>query len=636
MSIRGVTFDYQTITAKDDGAKMRAIYGYKDGMLWGGEVSIAGLSGVRIEAGGLLICGRLVIFEQAVIVPTQAVDDGSNRAAIIYRIDLTKEPLPNEFTQGEIKIVGRKHPTQGEPSLTKEDINADGNVYEVLLAYVKLDEGRHPIELVVDTDLKPFGLEDISISNTIEKNIALKGGEIEETVNDAIADLAAYIGYTAPDILGVEVDFANNRFTRLAGAVGLEAGADFDQFPMYQRRRCNLTDNGLITAYYGDEGYTETGYAQSQIIIPNPYGTGMDVVLPAGTQVQVMVEQKPFWYKIVPLEAEPAFKGQLSGKKVRYYISATPKVGFELHPAFDNRPNPIYLSAYECCLFNQSLNDGAGDYETTLIEETDVDLNNDKLSSISGGLLLKHHRGNMLYEHWDGNFGYGYKRMLRNGNWHLSDIYTLSISQILFLVEYASFNAQERIGGGITGNVVGNRTAKTGATSVLGNQTGTAAVDDGLIEGMAVSYRGEENLWGNAWQYTGYGIDTENKLNRLPSDGAAGIEMNPLEYFAPKNEGFISSFFVQPIGIRTRSEPKLVFLPIGVDGDSANPVGDYYDAYSATTHRALLAGGAVRTFDYAGLFACKAVDIDGVANISARMLYVPGPVTDDGMAGEIL
>ena len=68
-----------------------------------------------------------------------------------------------------------------------------------------------------------------------------------------IADLRAYVGYTDGDIYGVEVDFANKKFTRLAGAVGMAGGEPFDKVrAMGGRKRCNLTDDGVVVAYQGD------------------------------------------------------------------------------------------------------------------------------------------------------------------------------------------------------------------------------------------------------------------------------------------------------------------------------------------------------------------------------------------------
>lgn len=62
------------------------------------------------------------------------------------------------------------------------------------------------------------------------------------------------------DVLGVQVDFDNNIFMRMCGASGKTAGQDFDAYPMYgDRVRCNLTDDGVVTAEYGDSAFTETG-----------------------------------------------------------------------------------------------------------------------------------------------------------------------------------------------------------------------------------------------------------------------------------------------------------------------------------------------------------------------------------------
>ncbi len=69
------------------------------------------------------------------------------------------------------------------------------------------------------------------------------------------ADLKGYIGYTEGDIYGVEADFVNNKFTRLAGAINKTPGADFDSINAFGgRKRCNLTYDGVVLAYYGEPG----------------------------------------------------------------------------------------------------------------------------------------------------------------------------------------------------------------------------------------------------------------------------------------------------------------------------------------------------------------------------------------------
>lgn len=74
-------------------------------------------------------------------------------------------------------------------------------------------------------------------------------------MQEEISDLQAFIGYTDDAIFGVEVDFVNKAFTRLAGAVGKTPGASFDSVKAFGgRRRCNLTNDGTVVAYHGEAG----------------------------------------------------------------------------------------------------------------------------------------------------------------------------------------------------------------------------------------------------------------------------------------------------------------------------------------------------------------------------------------------
>ena len=104
-----------------------------------------------------------------------------------------------------------------------------------------------------------------TVGNAENVNLEVNPGAVAtigdiQALEQEIADLRAFIGYTEPDIYGVEVDFKNRRFTRLAGAVGLNPGADFDSVNAFGgRKRCILTNEGVVLAYYGDAAYTETG-----------------------------------------------------------------------------------------------------------------------------------------------------------------------------------------------------------------------------------------------------------------------------------------------------------------------------------------------------------------------------------------
>lgn len=60
---------------------------------------------------------------------------------------------------------------------------------------------------------------------------------VKEYADSLNSELAGYIGYTDNDIYGLEADYINNKFTRLAGAAGKTAGASFDSVNAYGGRR---------------------------------------------------------------------------------------------------------------------------------------------------------------------------------------------------------------------------------------------------------------------------------------------------------------------------------------------------------------------------------------------------------------
>ena len=98
-----------------------------------------------------------------------------------------------------------------------------------------------------------------NVSLEVDQAAVATIGDIQDFHNQ-IADLEAFIGYSVSDICCVEVDFVNKKFTRLSGAVNRTPGAAFDSINAFGgRKRCNVTDDGTVTAYYGDSSYTTTG-----------------------------------------------------------------------------------------------------------------------------------------------------------------------------------------------------------------------------------------------------------------------------------------------------------------------------------------------------------------------------------------
>ena len=151
---------------------------------------------------------------------------------------------------------------------------------------------------------------------TIQQNGTTIGTFSANQLEDTIIDIKTE---EETVILGLRVDFENNTFTRLGDAIGLSGGEDFDRFPMYKRRRCNLDEFGRVTAYLGDDNYAEDG-----------------------TNGSVYVEQPAFYYQIKKYDYYSSCY-----KTIEYWISNKPLSGFVLYPAFYNNRPFIYESAYE-------------------------------------------------------------------------------------------------------------------------------------------------------------------------------------------------------------------------------------------------------------------------------------------------
>lgn len=410
-------------------------------------------------------------------------------------------------------------------------------------------------------------------------------------------DLQSYVGYAENGVLGLEADFGNNKFTRIGDSVGRTPGASFDSFNMYGgRRRVNLADDSTVNAVFGDSNYIEDG-----------------------SNGQVMVEQPAFYYKVVPLKMQPIADGYGQNLvKARYYISSQPRVGFKLHPAFKDNTGKtrqkVYVSAYESSIFDSS------DSKYLKLDEQIADFNADKLSSIASakpasGVTQTLNRTNA--------------RKLANNRgqgWHQQTLATASMSQLLFIIEYASFNTQEKLGSGRTGvadDDTTSRTSNTGATQTLGNKSGSVDVDGYAIP----TYRGEENLWGNIFTIVdGFTLEGKGKndgwyaLGDYRENGIDG-SYKPFGFTIAKSNGYVKYFGYS-------EDADFAFIP-GATNDGANsalPVGDYL--YQNSAYDGFLVarlGGHWSYGAYAGLFHWRLASAFShrYRSIGARLVYAP-------------
>ena len=455
-----------------------------------------------------------------------------------------------------------------------------------------------------------------NVSMTVDPAAVATVGDIN-ALQAEITDIQSFIGYTDTDIYGVEVDFKNKKFTRLAGAVGKTPGDAFDGVKAFGgRRRCNVTDDGKVVAYYGDAGFSETGVLTSAITIgENTY--------PTGTKVQVMVEQPKFYYKVVPLELEKIQGGKgFHMRKARYYVSDTMKAGFKVHPLFvkdGKEKNFVYLSAYEGSTFDTS----ASAYK--LNDAQDVDWTNDVLASIAGA---KPTSG--VSQGGATRNGFRTIAAKRGSGWSQQTIQSVAATQILFLVEYASFNIQEKLGAGVTTKVDDGATSMTeitGATTTLGNKSGQVINTNGY---SVVAYRGEENPFGNLWKWVD-GINTNNGSTFAEGDTGTiyvadhGFKDDSGD--APYHEvGFSSVYlgwsYISAFGYA--EDDDWLFYPTEGKGNSSLPVGDCGQVMNPGWKVAIL-GSYWNDGSYSGLFFLSVYGDSGTRyrTVGGRLLYVP-------------
>lgn len=465
--------------------------------------------------------------------------------------------------------------------------------------YTNISDGSVTTGKIVDGAVveSKLATDAVTTNKILDRSVTLP--KIAQPHADNIAsipDLMGYAGYMPANVYGVEINLATPSaptFTRLAGAVGKTPGADFNGIGAFGgRRRCNLSDAGVVNKYFGEAGYVEDG-----------------------SNGQVMVEQPRFYYKVVPLVTVPIGNGIGSHViRARYYVSDSMLDGFKLHPAFikDGLERPkIYLSAYEGSIYQT----GTATY--LLNDEQIASFTVDKLCSIAGakpasGLTQNLTRAN--------------SRTLaanRGAKWSLATIQSVSASQLLFLVEYASFNTQTAIGRGVCDKAsgTGNESEVTGATTALGNNSGAAAGTNGLV---SITYRGEENFWGNIWKWVdGLNIQASSLHyawiadKNFADDTTTGYAN--AGFTLAKANGYVSAF-----GHSAGFD--WLFLPSAAAGSDANPVGDHFyqdNAYSGflvarlggSWNHGSDAGGCYWHLYYASSYRFR--------GIGARSLHVP-------------
>lgn len=463
--------------------------------------------------------------------------------------------------------------------------------------------------------LQSLSAENASAASNIDE---LKSENFNsQEILSGVADIRAYLGITADDIVGIQVDYKNKTFKRLAGAANLSKGSDFDKFTMFGgRKRCNVADDGSIVAWYGDADYKEDG-----------------------SMGQVMVYQPKFYYLVCPVEYDPIDTGiGYHLRKANYYVSEKPRAGFRLHPAFydasGNEIDYFLTSAYEGSIYDTS----ASAY--LLNDEQVMNTGEDKFSSIAGARPASGSSQNLTRPNIEA------MAQNRGTNWHGDLIKQVSAEQMLMIIEMGMMNLQTAIAQGIvslpwtTGSdTTSSYAAATGSTASLGNGTGRAektttyeggTAKEYTVDGKtSVCWRGKENFWGNLWKFV-YGI---NIWGNGKMGGGQPYICSDFSFAESKNSGNYepagftvtnANGYISAMGYSTACD--WLFIASECLGNSSLPVGDYtYITVNLNGYRiARLGGGWNVGVDAGGFYWYLAYGVGSrYRTVGGRLVYIP-------------
>lgn len=463
--------------------------------------------------------------------------------------------------------------------------------------------------------LQSLSAENASAASNIDE---LKSENFNsQEILSGVADIRAYLGITADDIVGIQVDYKNKTFKRLAGAANLTKGSDFDKFTMFGgRKRCNVADDGSIVAWYGDADYKEDG-----------------------SMGQVMVYQPKFYYLVCPVEYDPIDTGiGYHLRKANYYVSEKPRAGFRLHPAFydasGNEIDYFLTSAYEGSIYDAS----ASAY--LLNDEQVMNTGEDKFSSIAGARPASGSSQNLTRPNIEA------MAQNRGTNWHGDLIKQVSAEQMLMIIEMGMMNLQTAIAQGVvslpwtTGSdTTSSYAAATGSTASLGNGTGRAEKTTTYEGGVAKEYtvdgktsvcwRGKENFWGNIWKFV-YGI---NIWGNGKMGGGQPYICSDFSFAESKNSGNYepagftvtnANGYISAMGYSTACD--WLFIASECLGNSSLPVGDYtYITVNLNGYRIARLGSGWIVGGDAGGFDWYLRDGVGTRyrSIGGRLVYIP-------------
>ena len=269
-----------------------------------------------------------------------------------------------------------------------------------------------------------------------------------------------------------------------------------------------------------------------------------------------------FYYKVVD---------DATNSKRYFYIADSPMTGFARHP-------------------------GSGRYVGKYHASNETDVKSGATPSVTNS-----------------RYGCRLRAKRKGNNWCQYDIATHSAIVLLYLVEFADWDSQAKIGaGGGSGSIV-----NTGECDSMTYHTGTSASDRASTG--SVLYRNIENLWANVYSF----VDGVNF-----SDRAGYVCTNPANYDDDTSANYIDTGIILPSsgyisGLGYSSDVPWALLPSDSSGSSNAYIPDKVS--TADGWRVLRAGGFYRANTAFGLMCYDAhYDSDASSDSSgSRFIYIP-------------
>lgn len=276
----------------------------------------------------------------------------------------------------------------------------------------------------------------------------------------------------------------------------------------------------------------------------------------------VVVRIPDFWYKIVD---------DASDKKRYYYIADRKETGWDKHPGSGR-----YVGRYHTNTSNQSRTG-----YSPRVNITRADARSDAAGKGTG--------------------------------WALYDYASWCAIGLLYLVEYANWNTQAKVGRGYCDS--NSSAISSGGTDSMVYHTGRASGTDGKT---AVQYRHIENPWGNVFQWVD-GINFTGSIVYACTDPSKYAD-DTLDGYTNIGTRAASNGYISALGMSTTA-PWTIY-PTAVGGSETTYVPDY--SWTSAGWLVLCVGGGWDGGSSAGLFYFYG---DSSSNsysfIGARHLFVP-------------